>query len=80
VTGVLQAGLAFWAVFSSLDYMTRYGFALVQPVPSAVAWHFARWLPGSLLVGVVFAAVFWVVLSKNYQAYRRERDSGDDAA
>jgi uncharacterized BrkB/YihY/UPF0761 family membrane protein len=73
VAGLLRVGLGFWALFASLDYLTRYGFTLIDPAPQAIAWHFARWVPGALVVGLIFAACYWVVMSKQYMAYRREQ-------
>ncbi len=69
VTGLGKAGISFLAVFGSLDYVTRYGFG--DASVSHVASRFLLWVPGAVVVGLLFAIVLWLVMN---QAYHKSQD------
>ncbi len=69
VTGLGKAGISFLAVFGSLDYVTRYGFG--DASVSGVVSRFLLWVPGAVVVGLLFAIVLWLVMN---QAYHNSQD------
>ena len=67
VTGLAKAGVVFWTVFSTLDYLTRYGLGSIEPFPLGAIRHFAAWIPGSVAVGLIFAIFRWLIVNQRYK-------------
>jgi hypothetical protein len=63
-TGVGKAGVVFLAVFGTLDYLTRYG--LRDASASHVASRLILWVPGAVVVGLVFAVMMWLIMNQQF--------------
>jgi len=64
VVGLGRAGLAFLVIFGGLDYLTRYGAAC----DTALVSHVVGWVPGAVVVGIIFGLFYWLIMEKQYKA------------
>jgi hypothetical protein len=68
VVGIGKVGGGFFAVFATLDYLTRYGLGYMPVLP-----HALRWVPGSIVVGATFGFFFYRIMEKHYKQWISEQ-------